>query len=102
MINARSLARFQPLGGRLLRPIYDDYSFANIPNTVEFLLTGTSRAPLLPPDCFGGTYPRADKVVLIFIDSFGWQFWQGWGRKIPNELYWLMFLALTCLGLLLG
>jgi hypothetical protein len=74
MINTRSLARFQPLGDRLLRPIYDDYSFANIPNTVEFLLTGTSRGRLLPPDCFGGTYPRADKVVLIFIDSFGWQF----------------------------
>jgi hypothetical protein len=26
MINARSLQRFKPLGDRLLRPIYDDYS----------------------------------------------------------------------------
>src|SRR5882757_2043508 len=82
MINTRSLARFQPLGaGRLLRPIYDDYSFANIPNTVEFLLTGARLGPLLPPDCFGGTYPRADKVVLIFIDSFGWQFWQDYHTR---------------------
>jgi Type I phosphodiesterase / nucleotide pyrophosphatase len=48
---------------------------------VEFLLTGTSRGRLLPPDCFGGTYPRADKVVLIFIDSFGWQFWQDYHTR---------------------
>ncbi len=77
MENAHTLARFQPLGdGRLVRPIYDDYSFANIPNTVEYLLTGARRGPLLPPDCFGGTYPAPEKIVLIFVDSFGWQFWQ--------------------------
>ena len=76
MINAGSLERFKPLGDRLLRPIYDDYSFGNIPDTIEYLLTGARRGPLLPPDCFGGTYPRPDKVVVIFINSFGWQFWQ--------------------------
>jgi len=76
MINARSLERFKPLGDRLLRPIYDDYSFGNIPDTIEYLLTGVRRGPLLPPDCFGGAYPRPDKVVVIFVDSFGWQFWQ--------------------------
>jgi len=48
---------------------------------VEFLLTGARHGPLLPPDCFGGTYPRADKVVLIFIDSFGWQFWQDYHTR---------------------
>jgi hypothetical protein len=76
MINTRSLARFQPLGDRLLKPIYDDYSFGNIPNTAEYLLTGARRGPLLPADCFGEAYPRPDKVVVIFVDSFGWQFWQ--------------------------
>ena len=81
MINAGPLARFQPLGDRLLRPIYDDYSFGNIPNTIEYLLTGARRGPLLPPDCFGGTYPRPDKVVLFFIDSFGWQFWQDYQAR---------------------
>ena len=71
MINTSPLTRFQPLGdGQLLRPIYEDYSFGNIPNTIEYLLTGAQRRPLLPADCFGGSYPHPDKVVLIFIDSF--------------------------------
>src|SRR6516225_1329041 len=66
MINATPLARFQSLAeGRLVRPLYEDYAFGNIPNTVEYLLTGAQRGPLPPPD----------KVVLVFIDSFGWQFW---------------------------
>lgn len=82
MINDAVLARFRPLGdGRLLKPIYEDYSFGNIPNTIEFLLTGTQRNPLLPADCFGGAYPRPQKIVLIFLDSFGWEFWQAHGSR---------------------
>lgn len=77
MINDATLARFRPLGdGRLVRPVYDDYSFGNIPNTIEYLLTGARHGPLLPADCFGGAYPHPDKVVLVFVDSFGWQFWR--------------------------
>jgi len=76
MINNGPLARFEPLGGGLVKPIYDDYAFGNIPNTIEYLLTGADRGPLLPPDCFGGQYPRPQKVVLFFVDSFGWQHWQ--------------------------
>ena len=81
MINERSLTRFQPLGDRLLKPIYDDYSFGNIPNTVEHLLAGARRGPILPADCFGGTYPQPDKVVQVFVDSFGWQFWQDYRTR---------------------
>jgi Type I phosphodiesterase / nucleotide pyrophosphatase len=76
MINDHTLARFQPLGDHLLRPIYDDYAFANIPATLHFLLTGERIGTLLPPDCFGGSYPRPKKIVLFFIDSFGWTSWQ--------------------------
>jgi hypothetical protein len=77
MINAGPLAGFRPLGdGRLVRPIYRDYAFGNLPNTIEYLLTGAQRGTLLPPDCFNGSYPDPDKVVLFFVDSFGWQFWQ--------------------------
>jgi hypothetical protein len=75
MINEASLARFAPLGGGLLKPLYSDYSFANITNTVEHLLTGDRFGPLLPPDCFGGAYPAPKKVVVFFVDSFGWRFW---------------------------
>jgi hypothetical protein len=76
MIHSAPLRRFAPLGdGRLLRPIYADYAFANIPRTVEFLLTGAPTAGLLPAACFGGRYPRPQKVVLFLIDAFGWECW---------------------------
>lgn len=76
MINEAALAKFQPLAEGLIRPLYTDYSFGNIPDTIEFLLTGNRRGPLLAPDCLGGTYPEPQKIVLLFVDSFGWQFWQ--------------------------
>jgi Type I phosphodiesterase / nucleotide pyrophosphatase len=81
MINEAPLARFPELAGGLINPIYADYSFGNIPNTIEFLLTGQRHGPLLPADCFGGTYPTPQKVVLFFIDSFGWEFWQQYHRR---------------------
>lgn len=81
MINEGPLARFAPLGGGLVKPVYADYSFGNIADTVEFLLTGNRRGPLLPEDCFGGSYPRPRKVVLFLVDSFGWQFWQEYRRR---------------------
>jgi Type I phosphodiesterase / nucleotide pyrophosphatase len=82
VINTSTLARFRPLGdGRLVRPIYEDYSFGNIPDTIEYLLTGEKRGPLLPADCFGGAYPRPEKIVVVFVDSFGWEFWQAHGTR---------------------
>jgi hypothetical protein len=76
MINDHLLDRFQPLNAHLWRPIYADYSFGAIPATIEAVLTGVERGPMLPADCFGGQYPQPRKVVLFFIDSFGWRFWQ--------------------------
>jgi predicted AlkP superfamily pyrophosphatase or phosphodiesterase len=81
MINDTSLAHFQPLADGLIKPLYADYAFGNIPDTIEFLLTGSRRAALLAPDCFGGTYPQPKKVVLFMVDSFGWQFWQEYYRR---------------------
>ena len=40
MIDSAPLAQFKPLAEGLLRPIYADYSFANIPATIHYLLTG--------------------------------------------------------------
>jgi hypothetical protein len=81
MINEAPLARFQPLAEGLVRPIYADYAFGNIPSTIEHLLTGRTSGALLPPDCFGGSYPQPKKVVLFLVDSFGWQFWQQYRRR---------------------
>jgi Type I phosphodiesterase / nucleotide pyrophosphatase len=81
LINEAPLARFQPLAEGLVRPIYADYAFGNIPSTIEHLLTGGTTGALLPPDCFGGSYPQPKKVVLFLVDSFGWQFWQQYRRR---------------------
>lgn len=81
MLNDHVLSRFAPLGSRLMKPIYDGYSFACIPATLEKLLTGAASGALLPPDCFGGSYPAPERVVLVFVDSFGWEFWQRYGER---------------------
>ncbi|MEJ2116770.1 MAG: alkaline phosphatase family protein [Alphaproteobacteria bacterium] len=75
MLNTRPLDSFEPLGVNLLKPQYT-YSFGNIPNTIYTMLTGEQNGPLLPVDCFGGSYPQPEKVVLFFIDALGWKFWQ--------------------------
>ncbi len=82
MINDAPLARFQSLANGLVKPIYADYSFGNIANTIELLLTGNRRGPVLPPDCFGrDSYPEPQKIVTIFVNSFGWEFWQQYHRR---------------------
>lgn len=81
MINDGPLSGFETLAGDLLKPRYDEYSFAYISNTIEYMLTGVERGPLLSVDCFGGIYPRPKKTVLFLIDAFGWQFWiEHWQR----------------------
>jgi hypothetical protein len=63
MINDHTLTRFNSFGDRLLKPIYTDYTFANLPATLHYLLTGEHTGALLPPDCFGGKYPSPKKIV---------------------------------------
>jgi predicted AlkP superfamily pyrophosphatase or phosphodiesterase len=81
MINERPLSQFQPLAKGLVKPVYSDYAFGNIPNTMHFLLTGERLGALLPDDCFGGEYPKPGKIVLCFVDSFGWEFWQDYRER---------------------
>lgn len=68
--------------GKLFLPRYKDYSFGNISPTIEYLLTGKTTGNLLPKDCFGGSYPKPKKVVLILIDSFGYKSWKRFAKKI--------------------
>lgn len=59
-----------------VRPLYDSYSFANIPGAICHWLTGdlaiATRA--LPADVLGSLPTQYDKVVLVLIDAFGWAF----------------------------
>lgn len=81
MINDHTLQRFERLGEKLLKPIYADYSFANLPATFHYLLTGEVTGALLPADCFGGSYPKPKRIVLLFVDSFGWHFWHRYAER---------------------
>jgi hypothetical protein len=56
-----------------VRPLYDSYCFSRIPGTVYNLLTGSSD-PALPPEILPGV--AYDKVILLFIDAFGWRFFE--------------------------
>jgi hypothetical protein len=69
-VSAVEAARF---GERFVRPIYDGYGFARIPDTVEQLLAGAAARPL-PPAALAGLAPRADTVILLLVDGLGWRF----------------------------
>ena len=65
-----------------MQPIYADYSFGNIANTIEFLLTGEPRAGrCCRRTASAGATRSPRKVVLFFVDSFGWEFWQEHGDR---------------------
>jgi hypothetical protein len=52
-------------------PAYGQRSFDLLPGTIERLLTGTTGRPAL----FGGLGDRTfDRVVLVYLDAFGWRF----------------------------
>ena len=78
MINDAPLARFAPLGeAGCVRPIYADYSFGNIPNTIEYLLTGEQARAAAAGRLLRRRPIRSPRrSCVIFVDSFGWQFWQ--------------------------
>jgi len=65
-----------------VRPQYDTYCFANIPQTIKHLLAGEGK-PLLPPDVFGGLPQRYDAVFLFFVDAFGWRFLESGQDRYP-------------------
>lgn len=54
-------------------PEYGGRSFADLPQTVRYALTRQG-APGLSPDIIGPLDRRWKKVVLFFIDAFGWRF----------------------------
>lgn len=84
MLNATSLnavngSRFSP---RFVRPLYPSYCFSNLPATIQYLLTGAGQSAL-PADVFGNLPTRYNKVVLLFVDAFGWRFFGQYAEKYP-------------------
>ena len=62
-----------PLGPHWRLPDPGGRCFDALPGTVETLLTGSSPLPALP-QAEHGLPARADRVVLVYFDAFGWKF----------------------------
>lgn len=64
-----------------VRPLYEGYSFAQIPQTVRRVLTGAAGG--LPSKAFAHLPERYRKVVLFLVDSFGWRFLMQYYQHYP-------------------
>jgi predicted AlkP superfamily pyrophosphatase or phosphodiesterase len=62
------------------KPTYSNYSFANIPGTILNLL-GVNSTKKLPTNTIKQN--RAEKIVFLFMDSFGWVFWEKHYKNYP-------------------
>ena len=62
------------------RPLYDSYCFSNIPEMIMYLLTGEGRSAL-PQDALASLPQRYNKVILFFVDAFGWRFFERYADK---------------------
>lgn len=78
MINEESLSviRESLLNANFIKPIYETYGFAQLPNTIRALLTGETGPGRLPPKTLAHLPTRYDRVILLLIDAFGWRFLQ--------------------------
>ncbi|HUS17997.1 MAG TPA: alkaline phosphatase family protein [Chloroflexia bacterium] len=61
--------------GPFIKPLYDTYCFSQLPGLIQGALSGGSKgnsaSALLGP--LAGQY---DKVILFFVDAFGWRFFE--------------------------
>jgi predicted AlkP superfamily pyrophosphatase or phosphodiesterase len=82
MLNATSVQAVNAVqfSQQFVKPLYESYCFANLPATIEFLLTGNGQATL-PTDVLGTLPTRYDKVVFFFVDAFGWRFFERYAEK---------------------
>jgi hypothetical protein len=70
---------------RFRQPLYDSYGFSRLPATIEGLLTNDDdvRGQALPAPVWEHLHPPYEQVVLLFVDAFGWQFFQRYVAHLP-------------------
>lgn len=86
MLNLRSIEAVAAaaVGPHEVRPLYDSYCFSRIPWTIEAALTGEPNPRTLPSDALGALAgERPDTVVLLFVDAFGWRFFERFAERAP-------------------
>lgn len=64
------------------KPLYGTYCFSRIPQLIEYVLTGEGE-PGLPMDVLGDLPNRYNKVILLYVDAFGWKFFEKYADKYP-------------------
>jgi Type I phosphodiesterase / nucleotide pyrophosphatase len=57
------------------KPAYGSHCFADLPQSIEHLLTGRGQSALAP-EMLGPFAKQHETVILFFIDAFGWRFTQ--------------------------
>jgi hypothetical protein len=84
VINHDSIERIaaSKLNDRFGKPLYDSYCFSQIPQTIYHLLTGDGDRGL-PASVLGDLPDQYDKVILLFIDAFGWRFFEQYSDHYP-------------------
>src|SRR5579859_308924 len=82
MLNTTSLdaVHASTFSQQFTKPLYNSYCFSNIPQTIEYLLTGEGQSAL-PLDIFGNFPTKYDRVILFFVDAFGWRFFERYAEK---------------------
>jgi hypothetical protein len=66
-----------------LKPLYEGYSFAGLPATIQHLLGAPTTAPGLPERFYGHLPQQYDQVIMLFLDAFGWHFFQRHAETTP-------------------
>ncbi|MEF8852796.1 MAG: alkaline phosphatase family protein [Haloarculaceae archaeon] len=73
--------------GDYVFPAYEDYSFANVnPTLLSLLVDGADEvAPRrrLPEEAFRSVETAVDRVVLVFLDGYGWEHWKRDYAEVP-------------------
>ncbi len=84
MINDDSVGQIENAGwsGPFMQPLYGSYCFAQIPALLRsvFALDGDSRPPV---NMLGESFDHYDRVVLFFVDGFGWRFFERYRDDYP-------------------
>lgn len=84
MLNESSLQAVNAswFNSRFRQPLYDSYCFSRIPALVEHLLTGEGDTGL-PADVLGDLPRHYRKVILLYVDAFGWRFLEKYAQHYP-------------------
>jgi len=65
------------------KPLYETYGFSQIPATIKGLFCGQQANKGLPLDTLIDSQRIYERVIVLFIDGFGWRFLQNYLHQFP-------------------